>query len=138
ELFKIDNGLLPVDPIVTFAPRLPNAVKKYGYDQGKLLAENYAKIGGYKFKTLFRRKMIPRQTQQKLLNYRQRAANVKGAFAICDVEQIYGRNVILIDDVVTSGATLGECISLLYENGAKTVICRSIAHTYRKNKRKND
>lgn len=137
ELYKIDKGILPNDCIATFVPRLKKSVKKYGYDQGKLLSEKYAEIGEYRFKTLFKRKAKRGSSEQKLLNYRQRSANVKGAFSILDENAVKGQHVILIDDVVTSGATLGECVSLLYDAGAKAVTCRSIAYTYRNNKRKN-
>ncbi len=124
--------------IVTYAPRTHKAVKEYGYDQARLLAKYYAKKGGYSFKRLISRKRFLKQSEQKLLNFKQRAKNVKGAFNICDEDAILGKTVVLIDDVVTSGATVGECVDLLYSAGAKNVICRSIAYTYRKNKRKSD
>ncbi len=138
ELYNIDKGFLPEGTIITYSPRLKKAVKKYGYDQGRLLAENYAAIGEYEVKALLRRKNKRGQKQQKLLNFKQRAANIKGSFEICDENCVRGKTVLLIDDVVTSGATLGECVSLLYDAGAKSVICRTIAYTYRNNKRKND
>lgn len=137
ELCKIDKGTLPSDCIVTFVPRSKKSVKKYGYDQGKLLAEKYAEIGNYCFKTLIKRKNKLGSSEQKLLNYRQRAANVKDVFSVLDENDVKGKHVIIIDDVVTSGSTVGECVSILYAAGAKAVTCRSIAHTYRKNKRKN-
>ncbi len=136
ELYNIDKLIPSDDMIVTFAPRTKKAVKQYGYDHGRILAEKYAKYGGICFKTLLRRSKRFKQKQQKLLNFKQRAANIKGAFAVCDKDFVKGKTVIIIDDVVTSGATLGECVSLLFECGAKSVICRSIAYTYRENKQK--
>ncbi|MBQ8837107.1 MAG: ComF family protein [Clostridia bacterium] len=137
ELYKIDKGMLPKDCVVTYAPRLKKSVKKYGYDHGKLLAEKYAKVGEYRFETLIKRKNKYGRSEQKLLNFRQRAANVKDVFSVTDEKAAQGKHIILIDDVVTSGATLGECVSVLYAAGARSVTCRSIAHTYRKNKQKN-
>ena len=138
ELLKIDEHTLVENPIVTYAPRTAKAIKEYGYDHGKMIAQSYAKIGGLEFKPIFIRKWKPYQKQQKLMNFKQRAINVKGAFSLRDENIVNGRNIILIDDVVTSGATLGECVYLLYAAGAKSVVCRSIAYTYRKNKQKND
>lgn len=138
ELYNADIDNVFENAIVTYAPRSKEAVKKYGYDQSKLLAKFYAKAGNYCCKTLIRNKVGFKRNQQKLLNYKQRAGNIRGAFVLKNKKSIKDKTVILFDDVVTSGATLGECISLLYEAGAKSVICRSIAHTYKKNKHKND
>ncbi len=138
EMLALDDSAITENAIVTYAPRAMRSVKKYGYDHAKMLAAYYAKLGGYEFKTLLRRKVSLSQKQQKLLNYKQRAKNVKGAFAVCNEDAISGKTVILIDDVVTSGATMGECTDTLYAAGAKNVICRSIAYTYKKNKCKND
>lgn len=138
ELAKIDEYILPDNPIVTYAPRTAKAIRIYGYDHGKLLAQKYAQLNNLEFKHILSRKWTLNQKQQKLMNFSQRAANIKGAFEVCDRNVVYGRNVILIDDVVTSGATLGECTAMLYEAGARSVSCRSIAYTYRKNKQKND
>ena len=138
ELCDIDKNSTFEDAIVTYAPRSRESLKKYGYDQSALIAKHYSKNGGYKFKKLLKSKFFAKRTQQKLLNYKQRAANIKDVFILCNEKSIKGKTVILIDDVVTSGVTLGECTALLYSAGAKSVICRSIAYTYKKNKQKND
>jgi len=138
EMLDINKDDPFEDAIVTFSPRTKKAVKEYGYDQSKILAKWYAKYAGLHFENLIRRKRDRKRSEQKKLNYRQRVKNVKGAFEICNSDRVMGKTVVLIDDVVTSGATVGECVDLLYSVGAKNVICRSIAHTYRKNKRKND
>ena len=138
ELSKIDIGTVSSSTIVSFAPRTAKALQKYGYDQGALLAKSYAKCKEFKFKKLFRRVDNGINYEQKLLNFKQRAANIIGAFKLVKPKDVGGRDIILIDDVVTSGATLGECSRLLYEAGANNVICLSIAHTYQKNKSKND
>lgn len=137
ELLSLTAEALTPETIITYAPRSPKALKKYGYDQGKLLAKFFAKESGCHFQMLLRRCRGRRQREQKLLNYKQRAANIRGAFS-CRANVVRGKDVLLLDDVVTSGATLGECVSLLYAAGARSVVCRSIAYTYRKNKHKND
>ena len=138
ELLDINKDAPLDDVIVTFAPRTKKAVKEYGYDQSKLLAKWYAKYGEYPFEKLIRRKRSTKRKEQKALKYNQRLKNVKGAFEVCNSHKVYGKTVVIIDDVVTSGATVGECADLLYSVGAKNVICRSIAYTYRNNKRKKD
>ena len=64
---------------------------------------------------------------QVLLKKNQRATNIFGAFACIDQELIMDRNVILVDDVVTTGATFEECAKVLKENGAKKIIGAVIA-----------
>ena len=138
EMYQLDEESITKDTVITFAPRSREAVRTYGYDQAKLLSEFFAKESGAVFCKCLRSRITLRHTEQKLLNYAQRAANARGAYAVCNAKEIAGKDVLLIDDVVTSGATVGECIAVLYGAGAKSVACRSIAQTYRKNKRKSD
>lgn len=126
------------DPLVTYIPRSRKAKREFGYDQGKLLSGFYAEITASEYRSLFRHKPFRRQKEQKLLNYAQRAANIRGAYVLRCADLVSDRDVILVDDVVTSGATVSECTSMLYAAGAKTVAVRSIAYTYRKNKKKKD
>ncbi len=138
EMYALDPESITGSTVITFAPRSPQAQTEYGYDQGKLLAKFLAKESGGDFRTLLRHKRTKKHAEQKLLNYSQRAANVHGAYAVLHKKAVRGKDILLIDDVVTSGATLGECMAMLYKAGAKSVACRSIALTYRKNKRKSD
>ena len=124
--------------VVTYAPRSDASYRKYGYDQARELARLYAKETGAAFRALLVRRRGMAKTEQKLLNARGRAANVRGAFRLRRSADVRGMRILLIDDVVTSGATLGECVRVLTAAGAAEVHCVSLAQTYRKNKRKND
>ena len=55
-----------------------------------------------------------------------RKANVSGAFRAVDKERISGRSILLIDDVITTGATLAECTRVLLMAGAKEVSCATL------------
>ncbi|MBR5539652.1 MAG: ComF family protein [Clostridia bacterium] len=138
EISQIDNAKRFDGAVVTYCPRSVKNVKKYGYDHAKMLAQFFAEKTGLEFESLIRRKKFHKTTEQKNLNYKQREANLKGAFSLTDEKLVEGKTIILIDDVVTSGATISECMALLYSAGAKDVICRSFAYTYRKNKSKKD
>lgn len=61
------------------------------------------------------------------LGRRERAANVNGAFMVRRPEQISGRHLLLVDDVVTTGATAGECARLLLAEGAARVDVLALA-----------
>lgn len=141
ELAALTGDAVTPDTLVTFAPRTREAVRKYGYDQGRLIAKYYAKRTGGQFRQLLVRRRETKSTEQKLLNAYQRAANVRGAFACRRGEDLHGRRVVLIDDVVTSGSTMAECVRVLLAAGALQVDCVSLMQTYRENhenKDKND
>jgi len=61
----------------------------------------------------------------------QRKKNIQGVYAVQDAGLVEGRNIILLDDVVTSGATVKECAKRLFEAGARTVVGIALAKTVR-------
>ena len=63
----------------------------------------------------------------------QRRRNIQGIYAVQEPDKVEGRNIILLDDVITSGATMRECTTLLFEAGAKTVVGVALAKTFRMN-----
>ncbi len=65
--------------------------------------------------------------QMALADYEKRAANVKNCFGVSNKEKIIGKNILLFDDVCTSGATMKEAVRVLKENGAKKIIGLVIA-----------
>jgi len=61
------------------------------------------------------------------LTRHQRRANVRGAFAVTRPERIRGRSILLVDDVMTTGTTVGECARVLRRAGAKEVFVATVA-----------
>ena len=70
---------------------------------------------------------IKDNTRQSSLNLEGRTTNVKNVFKIIDENTVKGKNIILIDDIYTTGATLEECTKELKRAGAKTVLGLVIA-----------
>lgn len=64
---------------------------------------------------------------QTRLNLTERRENVLGAFKLNKPKTIYGKRVIILDDVITTGATVSECASLLKAGGAERVYAVSVA-----------
>jgi predicted amidophosphoribosyltransferase len=62
--------------------------------------------------------------QNKLSNS-ERMDNVKGAFKISNIE-VKLKNILLVDDIYTTGATLNECSKLLKNKGAEKIVCLTI------------
>lgn len=57
-----------------------------------------------------------------------RISNIRGAFSVIDTKKVTNKDIILVDDVVTTGATLKEAQKTLYKAGARNVICVAVAH----------
>jgi ComF family protein len=66
--------------------------------------------------------------QARIENRAERLRNIVGSFSAQNVEQIKNKNIILIDDVTTTGATLREAKKILEQNGARKVIAFTVAH----------
>ena len=62
----------------------------------------------------------------------QRSQNVQGAYAVDENWDITGWNIILVDDILTTGATLHEAAKVLFENGASAVV-GAVCATHREN-----
>ena len=61
------------------------------------------------------------------LPFEQRMANVAGAFRVTDLDRIEGRKVLLVDDVITTGATAAACAQALLAAGAESVFAIALA-----------
>jgi len=64
---------------------------------------------------------------QKGSNKKERKENVRGVFHVADTDKLYGKNIILVDDVYTTGATVNECATTLKKAGAQKVSVLTLA-----------
>jgi len=104
-------------PVPVHAARL----RQRGFDQAELLARAAGRMLDLPVANALER--AAKTAAQHALDRRARAANVGGAFAVKSsaLEQVAGRWVVLIDDVVTTGATFSGCAQALYAGGASAV-----------------
>ncbi len=91
------------------------------YNQAALLARQVAKISEKNYEP-FLLKRVRRTKQQTKLHRRDRKSNVDGAFVVANVD-VFGKTVLLVDDVMTTGSTLSACAKALKERGARRVYC---------------
>ncbi len=96
------------------------------YNQAALLAQALAKQANIPCvpDSLSRVRATPSQGR---LGRGQRRRNVQGAFRLCREAAVQGKRVLLIDDVLTSGATVGECVRVLLRGGAERVEVLTLA-----------
>jgi ComF family protein len=105
-------------------PLHPKRLRWRGFNQSHLLARQVGRAYGIPVDpfVLSRHKETPPQTQ---LKEDERRRNVRGAFSITGSAK--GKNVLLVDDVYTSGATVNECSRVLKKGGAKGVYVLTLA-----------
>lgn len=112
--------------LLTFAPVSDKRRRERGYDQSELLCREIAKILGVPMlRTL--QKCRHTQAQSSLNDANKRAENVCGVYRAVNPEAFRGKRLLLIDDIVTTGATLGECCRVLTRSGAQQVCCAALA-----------
>jgi competence protein ComFC len=122
------------NPILIPIPLSKEKQKERGYNQTELLCENIIKFAQKdNDSNITYLKNIIHKTkntlpQARIKNRRERLENLKNAFSIKNKEEIKNRNIIIIDDVTTTGATLKEIKKLLEQNGAKNIIAFTVAH----------
>ncbi len=100
------------------------------YNQAALLAHELARLSGVPAQVLALRR-ARRTPPQGQMSREARRRNVRGAFLLADPAAVAGRRVLLVDDVLTSGATVGECARVLLAGGATAVDVLTLARVGR-------
>ena len=97
-----------------------------GYNQAFYIAKGFGKILDIPVtnKFLKRNRFTETQTQ---MNSAERAENMRDAFSVKNTSKLNGKNILLVDDVITTGATTRECGRVLLRGGAKKVYATSVA-----------
>ncbi len=110
---------------VTFVPMCSDKFKKRGYNQAELLAQKLSEKINVPCVEIFE-KVRHNKTQHKL-NARERIINVKNAYKV--KIDISGQKILLIDDIITTGATMCECARISYKANAALVTGLCAANT---------
>lgn len=106
-------------------------LRERGYNQMSLVAEEMMRLSGDSCFELAKDVLVKTKetkSQTSIKNRKERLENVVGCFAVQNPEKIRGRNVLVIDDVSTTGATLLEAKKILKKSGALKVELLSLAH----------
>lgn len=112
--------------LLTWVPVSPLRKLTRGYDQVQLLARHTGKeLGIPVVPTL--RKIRHNRPQSGIREDAVRRANVLGAYRVVDPEVVSGKRILLLDDILTTGSTAGECVRMLKTAGAKEVHCAALA-----------
>ena len=115
----------PSDFVLSYIPRRGRSKRKYGVDQARILAEHIGRILEIPVVHALRSRA---RTPQKKLNARQRRENA--VFSYRRGADLTGKRVLLVDDIVTTGASMGAAAAMLRGIGAKEIVgvCFAIAY----------
>lgn len=123
-LSDLENTILIPVPVTK------KRLRERGYNQAKLLAEAIKKQSGGSLvsisNVLF--KKVEQEHQTHTISRKQRITNIRNTFIIKNQERVKNKNVIIIDDVITTGATISEAARILKAAGARTVRALTVAH----------
>lgn len=107
-------------------PLHPTRLRERGFNQAQLLAESLA--NELPATLLINQLLRTHYTRnQALLGKKERWTNIQGAFTIKGSLEFKGKNVLLIDDLFTTGTTISEAARILKENGANNVSALTLA-----------
>lgn len=124
------NPLAPSLYIIIPVPLSEKRFKKRGYNQAELLAKALSQKDETSF--LLEKNVLSKikdtETQVSVKDRAKRLQNVRGSFAVKHPEKIRKKIVIVIDDVVTTGATIAEARRVLLKAGARIVYGVTVAH----------
>lgn len=111
--------------IIVPVPSHPKTIKRRGYNPPLLLAKEIGK--------LLKKPVVEALTKndltskQKRLNFEERQTNLRDSMTLVDKSAIKGKNILIVDDIITTCATINTCSSLL--KGAKKIYACAVART---------
>ena len=124
KAFEIREPYIPEDTTITFVPMFKKKEMQRGFNQAELIAKKVGELTGREVLPLLEKiKDTPSQTE---LNKEERIVNVKDSFRIVKEVSCYN-NVLLVDDIWTSGATMQECCRTLKKSEVKRVFGFTLA-----------
>ena len=112
--------------VISWIPLSKKRLRQRGYDQARLLAEEIAAKTGLPCRQLLQ-KVKNNSAQSLTRDAKQRRENVAGVYALDDGADVSGLRILLVDDVVTTGATMSEAARILRKAGAKAVYGAALA-----------
>lgn len=119
-----------INPLIIPVPISKKRMRERGFNQTHILAKYFAKNIYGIYKTDVVKKYRRTKKQALIKNRRERFENVKNVFSLYKKKKnfIKNKDIIIVDDLATTGATLMEIKKLLQKNGARNIIAITIAH----------
>jgi ComF family protein len=120
-------GNLFNDCVVIPIPLSRERLRMRGFNQAEIIARPVAEYLGLTFVTAALARIRHTKPQTETKSARERRENLRGCFAVRNNFSVRGRNILLVDDVTTTGATLLEAAKILKAAGSLTVYALVVA-----------
>ncbi len=121
---RLNNEKLDFEIIIP-VPSHPKSIKERGYNPARLLADEISKLTNKPVCDVLKKVTITKN--QKYLNYKERQENLSNSIVLNDKSIIKNKNILIVDDIITTGATIETCAKLL--KGASNIYGCSVART---------
>ncbi|MCS7093498.1 MAG: phosphoribosyltransferase family protein [Patescibacteria group bacterium] len=124
DFFRKTRDQLVVQPI----PLHPNKLKKQGFNQAQIIGNYFAQLLALPVIDVLER-VKETKLQAEIKDRRQQYLNLRGAFAVRRKSQTFlkEKQVILVDDIITTGHTVNEAAKILRKEGIQRVYCLTLA-----------
>ena len=97
--------------IIVPVPSHKSSIKKRGYNPAKVLAEELSKITSKPVEDVLYK--LTKTQNQKYLDYKDRQSNLENSIILLNKSVIKNKNILIIDDIITTGATIESCAKLM-------------------------
>lgn len=128
----LEPGWAPASVLVVPVPLFAGKLRHRGFNQAELIARVALKLRTAPERYAIATDVLERsrETQSQIgLTRHQRRENLRGAFRVTNREKVAGREILLVDDVFTTGTTASECARVLRRAGAARVWVATVART---------
>jgi len=116
--------------LVVPVPLHSGKLRQRGFNQSELIARAGLKLNSGRFRLIAGLLERRRETKSQIgLSRHQRRENIRGAFVVAKAGEVVGREVLVVDDVFTTGTTVSECARILRRAGASKVFVATVART---------
>lgn len=112
--------------LVLPVPMHTKSLKKRGYNQQQLLCSAF-ELKGFNIDTTSVVKVLNTKPQVGL-DFKQRQTNLTDAFKVVDKDKVKGKNILIVDDIYTTGATVSEVSKVLLKAGANSITVLTLCH----------
>ena len=113
--------------VVTWVPMRRQEKRRRRFDHAELLAQELATMAGLPCDELLEK--YKKNRPQHSLKRSEREQNVRGVYRVPDKSLVKNKRILLVDDIITTGSTLGECVRMLRRAGCRYADCAVVCAT---------
>lgn len=128
-IYRQSSELIGKADLIIPVPMHKTNLRRRQYNHALLIAKSLSKLADKEFKVDALIKARPSQNQMGLRRH-ERMKNLQNTFAVPQAFKVKGKVVVLVDDVMTTGATANECAKTLKKAGARRVNVLTVARAY--------